>query len=412
MKMQIMKKKESQGITKQESAMLQGIAVLLMIYHHFFNDLSIHGESLRFWNAEVVIRFAWFGKICVGIFAFVSGYGMFKVLEHKSGGAMVKRCVSQTLGLLIRYWIVLLVFMGAFFSMGKRSFEPREFLQNFFCVSDSYNGAFWYVQEYVFFMLLLILVHGFFAAFSKKGEATRGKGILKIFYGILVVAGLLWLGLSAAIPSVRESLKLCLDTIRIAFVLVFFMGYFSSRFHTFESLFDKLYILSFSAKDHGAKSYNAQSYSAQNHSFINYFLQRLLGFLLCGAVMTLRMLLADAPSYARLDFLFVPVFALGLIMLFYKRTDDGKSVPGLLGALFEHLGHLSVYLWLTHLFVFDITKDLIYKITNSHFIFFLLEAAICIFVGYTCYLAEYYAKNLASSICKITKTTKNGEMSK
>lgn len=378
--MQIMTKKESQGISKQESAMLQGIAVLLMIYHHFFNDLSVYGESLRFWNSDIVIRIAWFGKICVGLFAFVSGYGMYRVLENKSASVCVKRCFTKIFGLLIRYWIVLLVFMGVFFSMGKRTFEPGEFFLNFFCLSDSYNGAFWYVQEYVIFMLLLIPVHTFFLTFSKKSEPMRYKGIFKIVYAILITAGLLWLALSVAIPTVGESLKLTLDTIRIAFVLVFFMGYFTSKFHVFETYFSKL-------------------------NDMHRAIQILIAILLCVFVAGLRICLADAPSYARTDFLLVPIFALGLILLFYKRMPSGQSNPGLLGALLERLGHLSVYMWLTHLFVYDLTKDLVFRITNSHLVFFLIEAVICIFIGYTCYLAEYYAKNLASSIRKNIKTT-------
>ena len=61
-----------EGITRQQSYVIQGAAILLMLWHHFFSDIQFCGDKLFFWNSEVVWRAAWFGKICVALFAFVS----------------------------------------------------------------------------------------------------------------------------------------------------------------------------------------------------------------------------------------------------------------------------------------------------------------------------------------------------
>ena len=201
-------KMEAQGITKEQSACLQGVAILLMIHHHFFNDLSIYGEALSFWNPAVAVRVAWFGKICVGVFAFVSGYGTCKVLK-KSGESSLRVCSRQVLYLLLRYWCVLILFMGLFFALGIRTFEAKEFLLNFFCIETTYNGAFWYVQQYVIMMILMTLFEGFLrlmAQYKAKGwkrfsEKERLEGVI---YGLLILGGIAWGMMAILLPTARE----------------------------------------------------------------------------------------------------------------------------------------------------------------------------------------------------------------
>lgn len=68
-------------ISQKESVMLQGFAVSLMVWHHLFGfpdrvsvpyvltfDAFFHIETLA----------SYFGRICIAVFAFCSGYGMEK----------------------------------------------------------------------------------------------------------------------------------------------------------------------------------------------------------------------------------------------------------------------------------------------------------------------------------------------
>ncbi len=324
------------GITKEQSTQLQGLAVLLMIYHHFFNDLTIYGDALRFWKPDWIITFAWFGKICVGIFAFVSGYGMQRVLERrKEPGAF--SCLRQVMRLLVRYWIVFLPFMGLFFVMGKRSFEPREFVENFFCLRSTYNGAFWYVQEYVIFMALALLLAGWLRLDKKHRYLCAG------IFGAVGVAVLL-LG-TGSLAGAMEGLKAALDLIRIAFVLVFFAGWLTARFRIFEKAFSLL--------PEG-----------------KICVRKLTGIGVTMAVAAGRNVLSDSAAYAKLDFLLVPVFVAGVLLC----LEGVKPLQGLLYAM----GRMSAWLWLTHLFIFDLTKDRILSFTDSHLVFFVIELFFCI----------------------------------
>ena len=61
-------------LTVQDSNVLKGIAILIMLWHHLFlrpeyNDIVIHGHSIA---QEIAIMC----KVCVAIFVFVSGYGL------------------------------------------------------------------------------------------------------------------------------------------------------------------------------------------------------------------------------------------------------------------------------------------------------------------------------------------------
>ena len=77
-----------EGITREQSSVLRGIAILMMIYHHIFATPEIYGfeyfSVLSFGGINVERYVAWFFKIALGLYLFVSGYGMYYVLKKHS----------------------------------------------------------------------------------------------------------------------------------------------------------------------------------------------------------------------------------------------------------------------------------------------------------------------------------------
>ena len=354
--------KRQRGITREQSAILQGVAVLFMIHHHFFNDISLYADRLLFWNADYVMRFAWFGKICVGLFAFVSGYGMCRVLEKRKGSATgfwkilgnsYRICMTQFGRLLIRYWILLVIFMSIFFLSGKKVFDIREFLENFFCLSTSYNGAFWYVEQYGVMLLLLPLIHGFFLGISRKTKKQDGGDFIgdwmKFYCSIGTIVFLLcicFLGFHKG-----KWILFWVKSLRPSFLLVFVVGYLMARFAWFDRVYEWL--------QEREKPIRMGA-----------------GCSLVIVVFLVRMTLADSPAYATLDFAFVPAFALGILLL----TDIFHK----LGKAFEWIGSMTVYLWLTHLFIYDLTGNVVMKIGKSHLCFWLIELILCLITAWCC----------------------------
>lgn len=367
------------GITKEQSAMLQGVAILFMIYHHFFSEPEIYGGSLHFWNDAFVTRLAWFGKICVGLFAFVSGYGMSRVLDRYAGGVKGRReeqgireifgefrtCISKAWRLVMKFWIVLSCFMAFYFLTGRRIFDLKEFLMNLFCIRTSYNGSFWYVEQYGKMLLLLPLIQVFLdglrdGAIRRNSNAPAGEksdekklyvkswmglyGALAVFFLIAIVCG-------GSFEGFRLRLLWLINCFRPAFFLVFLVGYGMARYRAYE--------LAFQLFERFPKLLSGMS-----------------GMMLVGVVLALRIGLADSAAYAKLDFLFVPVFVLGMCLVMDLMPHIRKALGW--------LGSMSVWMWLIHLFIYDLTKDMILSVVSSHMLFYLLEVFLSVLAAMGC----------------------------
>ncbi|MBP5282493.1 MAG: acyltransferase family protein [Lachnospiraceae bacterium] len=331
---------------KKDSATLQGVAILLMLYHHFFNDLSIYGGAFSTRWPQLVIYFAWFGKICVGTFAFVSGYGTCRQLAAKKDlKESFLLCIKQAFGLLVRFWVVLLLFVGLFLLLGKREWKPEEFIKNIACLEYTYNGAHWYVGQYVKMMLLLPIFDWFFRKTEEKSEQKKRW----IFLSVCAAVGVILMCAALLSVVVRGYLIVAVKWLRPAFLLVFFIGYLLARFAVFEELFRRT--------DKFAK-------------WIRVF----AGIAVLAGVILVRGALADSAAYATLDFLFVPVFITGLLLIL---RDGGFLEKGL-----GWVGGMTAYLWLTHLFIYDLSKDMILKVTDRITLFYLAEVLLCIVIAW------------------------------
>mgnify|MGYP003197310568 CR=1 FL=1 len=67
------------GLKKEDSAALKGLAVLLLIFHHCYrlaDRIERYQVDLCGLTTEQLVAIAECCKICVAIFAFVSGYGL------------------------------------------------------------------------------------------------------------------------------------------------------------------------------------------------------------------------------------------------------------------------------------------------------------------------------------------------
>lgn len=83
-------------MTKQITQKIKGLAILIMIAHHFLG----YDFGANFSNTWVGIGSSL--KICVGIYAVLSGYGYFFSREKT-----VKYGLNKVWGLLQEYWITL-----------------------------------------------------------------------------------------------------------------------------------------------------------------------------------------------------------------------------------------------------------------------------------------------------------------
>ncbi len=80
---------------KEDAAALKGVAILMMMLHHCFRETSLYeGFTISFvpFAEAAVVRFSLFLKICVSLFAFISGYGLF--LNYRKNTVSATRWVA------------------------------------------------------------------------------------------------------------------------------------------------------------------------------------------------------------------------------------------------------------------------------------------------------------------------------
>lgn len=173
-------------MTKNDSRLLYGTAILMMLYHHLFKVRgSLDCEILTIPSLFGVTYYypqtiAWFGKICVAIYAFVSGYG----LSTKAACSVrrnllcskIKISLKQIRKLYIKYWTVFVLFVGLFSFLGWMKIElgPKSVL-NLLAIRFDYNGAWWYVRNYVLMLVFfpfLDSILSFVCRWKKAGLLT------------------------------------------------------------------------------------------------------------------------------------------------------------------------------------------------------------------------------------------------
>lgn len=73
--------------TKQDTQALKGIAILMMLFHHCYRTTEIfEGYTVNFapFSEDFIVKLAYFMKICVAIFVFITGYGLTKSIKAQS----------------------------------------------------------------------------------------------------------------------------------------------------------------------------------------------------------------------------------------------------------------------------------------------------------------------------------------
>lgn len=158
--------------TKEYSNAIKGIAVLMLLSHHlFFGQIQtpIHWFGGDSWNQI----FATIFKVCVSLFAIISGYGLsqqYKKKEESVNG--LDFAVDKTAKLLKQYWFVFLIFVPLGFLLGAKPTDIYGtgmrgvfffFIDMFglfpFAGSPTMNYTWWYIEAAIAFYLLFPLFY-------------------------------------------------------------------------------------------------------------------------------------------------------------------------------------------------------------------------------------------------------------
>lgn len=147
-------------MTKEQTNILKGIAILMMLFLHLFNGSNLTDvcEPLLFIGSTPLVHII--SKACnpVGIFLMLSGYGL--SYTYFRGRLSFNGQEHRLLKLYIHYWIILLIFVsiGSFVRPEKYPGSLSDIIMNFTSISNSYNSETWFLFPYALLSLTSVWI--------------------------------------------------------------------------------------------------------------------------------------------------------------------------------------------------------------------------------------------------------------
>lgn len=233
--------KSANGISKENSMLLYGVAILLMIYHHLFGFPGrLNGDYISILNCvsgieNFDIMLGKCCKLCVAIYVFVSGYGCYLGSRNNDDKesfndnivkvvvSNYRTCLKRIFGFMIKYWLVFFVFLPIGYFNGCFSFSSKELFKTFIGYKAYYNLEWWYVNQYIILMLSFPILKMIADCISTR--------LLK--YGFLSLISIcLIIGLAAAFSTAGLFNTIANKIYHTSFVysLIFFEGMLVAKF--------------------------------------------------------------------------------------------------------------------------------------------------------------------------------------
>lgn len=157
-------------ISADDSLIIKGFAICLMLWHHVMD--KIHDYNV------FVSALQGFGKVCVGIFLFLSAYGLTIQQDRKhnsttdftSPAGLLTFYVKRLLKLYSNYWVVFIISVPIGVIVFKRALSipygndhlVQSLIADFFGLmgEDSYNATWWFyrliITLYILFPILFV----------------------------------------------------------------------------------------------------------------------------------------------------------------------------------------------------------------------------------------------------------------
>ena len=297
------------SFTVKHTQMAKGIAILLMVYHHLFveparlNNCYISVINLIGFDLQSII--ANFAKICVGIFLFLSGLGLyFTLIRLNSLSQMYKKVGVHALKFMLNYWIISLIVYPIGIAKGVFT---ASFSDLFFVLFAAHDKVleWWFVRQYI---AVLIYAPLFINLFRDTGAKKRAFPLIlafAIWLSIKIVLGIF--ASDSIIRKVFLQYFWCLDNYPC--LIVFISGIICAKFDIYACFTKKGNVL--------------------------------ISIFFCLAAIIIRVRFSNSPESMKTDYFVVPLFIMPLTSLFYGTKT---------GRILMWLGKHSANIWLTHTF--------------------------------------------------------------
>ncbi len=338
-------------VTRTDTGVMKAVAMALMVFHHGFLQMDRLSNGNGYDSLFILSdgnqlepMLAFFGKLCVGLFMLLSGFGICKSYMQKSEAeapsymsAMIGKRIR---GIFIRWWQVLAVFIPlAYIIKAEASNQSLvDWLKSVFFIDFKPNTEVWFAPPYILMMFMIPFVVRWFA---RKHANVWSDGLLIIVINALCLTG---------VPQFFDSME-CFNDFRntyfysqtimmIALLPTFLAGWYLAKYQLIEKI----------------RAY-----------FNGRLVGRLVGLILIYLTFFFRArnYIGTRYSWDYFDFMYAATFMIGVLLLI-----DG------LNKLKEYVGFVGKYstgMWMTHsFFCFYYFQDFTYETRNPIVIFLVI----------------------------------------
>lgn len=314
-------------MTKEYSNAIKGLAILMMLYLHLFNDAD---------RTEGLFSLVSFGGLPfshlltratgpVEFFLILGGYGLYSVYKRGNDPNRIRRiwrCYQV-------YWLCLAIFVPLACWLTNDSDYPGTLENAFLSVIGIYT--IWYSEAWFLlpYMILSAIYPLLMRILDKRGSMTTLTLSFVIYTFTIVLTQRDWIDIGQKSPYMNTIIR------SFQFLFPFYIGSVMKK----EQFLERLQLS-------------------------KLFSNRVLVALLLLAVVAVR-------TCSNTYFFIAPLYATAVIILFYLLNIRGNVLK-----LFSHLGEYSLYIWLVHAWLFKhLFTGAIYRLHYPIVIFLTLVIA-------------------------------------
>lgn len=146
-------------ISRQASTQIKGAAIIMMVFHHLFAYPSWWRTSFvpsfySFIPLENITEIGECMKMCIPIYAFITGYGLSCTFVSKNLLEMYKWSFRKISFTLLNYWVILGMVETPIFVGGHQLVSAKGIISNLFGIGELIIPFAWYISFYVIVLLV------------------------------------------------------------------------------------------------------------------------------------------------------------------------------------------------------------------------------------------------------------------
>ncbi len=176
--------------TKEDTNVIKGIAILLMLCHHLFAFPERLSSGVFYYSAFAIgnhtlsYYIGVFGRICVSMFLFLSAYGTYLSSIGQTSDSYLTRKFVRLYG---AYWRVFFIFIpiSMLLRVDQVKVSALVLLQNLTGLNITYNGEWWFFTPFLILLLAFPLVKRFV---DRKGGAFYSDLLITVLLNACIVS--------------------------------------------------------------------------------------------------------------------------------------------------------------------------------------------------------------------------------